>query len=52
MDLIKLHSITEKPAIYEKGNAVMWDDEHISKILLEAHLGRILISPGSSDFFT
>jgi len=30
------HSV--KPALYEKGNAVMWTDEHISKQLLEVHL--------------
>lgn len=29
---------TIKPALYEKGNAVMWTDPHISKQLLEVHL--------------
>jgi len=29
---------TQKPAIYTKGTASMWEDEYISKFLLEAHI--------------
>lgn len=29
---------TLKPSLYEKGTAVMWTDEHISKQLLQVHL--------------
>ena len=34
-DLIKQ---TAMPSLYEKGNAFMWDDPHISKQLLDVHL--------------
>ncbi|MEZ4687757.1 MAG: class I SAM-dependent methyltransferase [Bacteroidia bacterium] len=36
-DLIKQ---TALPGLYEKGNAFMWDDPHISKQLLEVHLNK------------
>ncbi|MCL2362529.1 MAG: class I SAM-dependent methyltransferase [Defluviitaleaceae bacterium] len=34
----ELQAMMKKPAIYEKGTAELWTDEHISKGLLEAHL--------------
>lgn len=34
----KLINYTGKPALYEKGTTNFWDDPHISKHLLEAHL--------------
>ena len=34
----KLAAIIKKPALYEKGTAELWTDEHISKGMLEAHL--------------
>jgi 2-polyprenyl-3-methyl-5-hydroxy-6-metoxy-1,4-benzoquinol methylase len=40
MNLEKLRSLSEKPILYEKGTAVMWDDEHISTFLLETHLSQ------------
>ena len=38
MDLDKLHVATQKPALYEKGDATIWTDEHIARKLLELHL--------------
>lgn len=38
MDFKKLGIVTKKPPLYEKGNLVMWTDNHISKQLLEMHL--------------
>jgi SAM-dependent methyltransferase len=38
MDLDKLHSAAQRPDLYEKGDSVMWTDEHISRKLLELHL--------------
>ena len=38
MKLEELVKYAEKPALYKKGNAVMWTDTHISKQLLEIHL--------------
>ena len=38
MDTNKIIEHAVKPALYEKGTAVMWTDEHISKQLLEIHL--------------
>jgi len=38
MDLDKLNIAAQKPGLYEKGDSVMWTDEHISKGLLELHL--------------
>ena len=38
MDPDKLHLAAQRPELYEKGNSVMWTDEHISKKLLELHL--------------
>ncbi|WFN33708.1 class I SAM-dependent methyltransferase [Methanogenium sp. S4BF] len=40
MNVENLRSITKRPILYEKGNAVMWDDEHISKFLLKTHLSQ------------
>ena len=40
MDLRRLEQITQKPPLYEKGNSEMWNDEHISKILLDTHLSQ------------
>lgn len=38
MKLNELINATKKPALYEKGSAVMWTDEHIAQYLLQAHL--------------
>ena len=38
MKIEELINYTVKPPLYEKGTAVMWTDEHISKQLLEIHL--------------
>lgn len=38
MDLDKLYLASQRPDIYEKGDAVMWTDDHISRKLLEIHL--------------
>lgn len=38
MDIDKLHRAAQKPALYEKGDSVMWTDEHISRQLLKLHL--------------
>ncbi len=38
MDLDKLNIAAQRPKLYEKGDSVMWTDEHISKSLLELHL--------------
>ena len=38
MDLKKIDIINQKPVLYEKGDSVMWTDEHISKQLLDIHL--------------
>jgi 2-polyprenyl-3-methyl-5-hydroxy-6-metoxy-1,4-benzoquinol methylase len=33
-----LNKITEKPSLFAKGEDLFWDDEHISKGMLQAHL--------------
>ncbi len=38
MDLDKLSIAAQRPELYERGDSVMWTDEHISKNLLEIHL--------------
>ena len=38
MDIDKLHIAAQRPALYEKGDSIIWTDEHISKKLLELHL--------------
>jgi len=38
MKILDIHNLTTKPKLYEKGNAIMWTDEHISKQLLDVHL--------------
>lgn len=38
MQLSRLLTTIQKPALYEKGNAGMWEDEYISQHLLELHL--------------
>lgn len=38
MSINELITITEKPALYEKGASFMWTDRHISKQLLQIHL--------------
>lgn len=38
MNINKLNQSIQKPAVYEKGDSVMWTDDHISKKLLELHL--------------
>lgn len=42
MDFKKLNIATQKPKVYEKGDSVMWTDEHISKQLLEFHLNPLI----------
>lgn len=37
MKISDLQNYTRKPVLYEKGNATMWTDVHISKQLLEVH---------------
>ena len=34
----KIEEFLRKPELYAKSTNKFWDDEHISKILLEAHL--------------
>lgn len=34
----KLFSLLQKPALWQRSNEPFWDDEHISKGMLEAHL--------------
>lgn len=38
MDLDKLQTAAKKPDLYEKGDSIIWTDEHISRKLLELHL--------------
>jgi len=38
MKILDIHNNAVKPKLYEKGNAVMWTDKHISKQLLDVHL--------------
>lgn len=38
MDLNKLYIAAQRPELYERGDSVMWTDEHISRKLLEMHL--------------
>ena len=38
MKIVDIHNNTIKPKLHEKGNAVMWTDEYISKQLLNVHL--------------
>jgi 2-polyprenyl-3-methyl-5-hydroxy-6-metoxy-1,4-benzoquinol methylase len=38
MDIDKLHIAAQRPALYEKGDSIMWTDKHISRNLLELHL--------------
>jgi len=38
MDFEELVRLSARPPLYEKGTSGMWDDPHISKYLLEAHL--------------
>ena len=38
MKISDIYSNAVKPKLYEKGNAIMWTDEHISKQLLHVHL--------------
>lgn len=40
MKLLDIHNNTSKPKLYEKGNAIMWTDKHISKQLLHVHLSQ------------
>lgn len=40
MKILDIHNNLTKPNLYEKGNAVMWTDEHISKQLLNVHLSQ------------
>ena len=34
----KLFSLIQKPALWQRSYELFWDDEHISKGMLEAHL--------------
>ncbi|NJO91787.1 MAG: methyltransferase domain-containing protein, partial [Chloroflexia bacterium] len=38
MNIQNIIDYTKQPGLYEKGNAQMWTDEHISKQLLQVHL--------------
>jgi SAM-dependent methyltransferase len=38
MNINKLTELSEKPGLYEPGDAMMWTDPYISKQLLKAHL--------------
>lgn len=38
LDFILLKNLTCRPKLFEKGTAVLWDDAHISKNMLKAHL--------------
>jgi len=38
MDLDKLNIAAQKPPLYEKGDSIIWTDDHISTKLLELHL--------------
>lgn len=38
MKIKNISAKAKKPALYEKGTAVMWTDEHISRQLLKVHL--------------
>ena len=38
MKISDIQIYTNKPKLYEKGNAVMWTDKHISQQLLSVHL--------------
>ncbi|HOM03421.1 MAG TPA: methyltransferase domain-containing protein [Acetivibrio sp.] len=38
LDIALLSRSCEKPKLFEKGEELFWDDEHISKGMLEAHL--------------
>lgn len=40
MKILDIHQYTRKPQLYEKGNAVMWTDKHISQQLLNVHLNK------------
>jgi 2-polyprenyl-3-methyl-5-hydroxy-6-metoxy-1,4-benzoquinol methylase len=40
MKILDIHNNSLKPKLYEKGNAIMWTDEHISKQLLNVHLNK------------
>jgi SAM-dependent methyltransferase len=42
MNIKKLLKLLAKPKVYEKGNALMWTDEYISKQLLEMHLNPMI----------
>jgi len=38
LNIDKLHIASQRPKIYERGDSIMWTDDHISKKLLEIHL--------------
>ena len=38
MDITNILTLSRQPRLYEKGTAVMWTDEYISRQLLEIHL--------------
>ncbi|MDD1686291.1 class I SAM-dependent methyltransferase [Methanoregula sp.] len=38
MQISRLSETIKKPVLYKKGNAGMWEDDHISRHLLELHL--------------
>jgi SAM-dependent methyltransferase len=49
MDIDKLHLAAHRPELYEKGDSVMWTDEHISNRLLDLHLNPDLDSASRSQ---
>lgn len=40
MQISRLFTTIKNPALYEKGSASMWEDDHISRHLLELHLNQ------------
>ncbi len=38
LDLDLLKKLTGRPRLFDKGTAILWDDDHISKNMLKAHL--------------
>lgn len=38
LNLTLLKNLTRQPKLFEKGTAILWDDTHISKSMLKAHL--------------
>ena len=52
LDMALLSISSEKPRLYEKGEEMFWDDEHISKGMLEAHLKKEIYSDFTGKEYT